>query len=269
MIRKKTPLIFILLFAPFLLFAADVSSKLTIITLTSPAQCNPRTVLLELTQYSLFKNIPNFQDIPKIIAFDGVKNPEDAERYNAYKEKVQLLAKRHPHFQNTQLLFCKEFGHYSGTLKEALRHVNTEYVFIHQEDLQLLQPLDLSHLLDAMDQNHTIKFVRFNDGINSPGKSNTCDTYMDDYIEGGSSFPLIRTCGWGDHDQIARKDYYENEIFPFIGDVKMFPDGIMMGKAAHDFYEDPRLHLRWGTYLYGGYGAGPFIYHLDRKSSVW
>lgn len=250
-------------------FSKDVSSRLTIITLTSPASSNPRTFLLQLTQYSLYKNIPNFFEIPKIIVFDGAKNPLDEPNYNAFKGKVKELAEFHPHFQNTEIVFCKEHGHYSGALREALRHTKTEYAYIHQEDLELLQPLDLQGLLDAMDQNHNIKFVRLNDGINALGKSNTCDFYIDNYIEGGSAFPLLRTCGFGDHDQISRKDYYEELVFPYIGDAKIFPDGIMMGKVAGDFLQDPKLHLKWGTYLYGGYGDGPFIRHLDRKSPVW
>ncbi len=248
-------------------YGLDVPSKLTIITLVSPAKSNPRTILLELSQFSLTKNIPNFAQIPKIISFDGLRNPADKPTYDAYKKKVAALTRSHPHFQNTQLLFCKEWGHYAGSLREALKLVKTEYVFIHQDDLQHLQPLDLEGMLEAMDKNHNIKFVRFNNEINIQGRSNTCDRYVDDYIEGGSTFPLMRTSGWGDHDQISRTDYYVEEIFPFIGDVKMFPDGVMMGQAAGDF--EKGNHLRWGTYLYGGYGAGPFIRHLDRKSTVW
>ncbi len=261
--------IFLALLVPCFIFSKDVKSRLTIITLTSPAACNPRTILLEISQHSLYKNIPNFSEIPKLIAFDGVKNPADEPNYNAYKKKVEELVKSHPHFKNTKLLYCKEHGHYSGLLKEALKYIRTEYAYIHQEDLMLLQPIDLHGLLDAMDLNHNIKFVRFNDGLNTLGKSNACDCYIDDYIAGGSAFPLLRTYGFGDHDQISRKDYYEQTIFPYIGDVKMFPDGIMMGKVAGDCQQDSSLHLKWGTYLYGGYGAGPFIQHLDRKSVVW
>jgi len=261
---------FLTLWLPFHLFSADLSSKLTIITTCSPCCSYPRTIFLQLSQYSLYKFFPDFDTIPKIIVCDGVRNPSDRANYEAYKENLKTLVARHPHFKNTQLIFCEEWVCLVGALKEAFKQVKTDYVFIHQDDFEICLPIDLHGLIDAMDKNHSIKHVRLNSGVNNIKLSNSCDRYLDEYIEGGSDFPLLRTVGWSDNDHFARKDYYENFIFPLIGDEKTFMEAKLMTAAAQAFNADPIDHIKlYGSYLYGHFNEGPYINHLDRKSCAW
>ncbi len=250
-------------------FALSASEKVTLITTLSPCQSYPRTIILEMTQYSFMRNIPNFARMPKVIVCDGAKNSADIPAYEELKIRLQKLVASHPHFQNTTLVFCSEHKCLVGAVREALKSVETEYVFLHQDDFELLVPLDLDGLVAAMDKNHNIKHVRLNSGINTWGKSNCYDRIMDDYVEGGSDFPLIRTGGWSDNDHIARKDYYENFVLPKIGEEKTFMEHRMHPAELEDIAKDIKAHLDYGTYLYGTFEEGPFIYHLDRKSSVW
>lgn len=267
---KHSLLILFFLFIPLFIFSNDLSSKVTIVTTCSPCISYPRTIYLQISQYSMYRTIPQFQSLPKIIVCDGVKNPEDAEAYNEYKENLKKLVATHPHFQNTKLVFCDEWVCLVGALKEAIKHVETEYMFIHQDDFELKLPIDLVGLIEAMDANHNIKLVRLNSGVNTIGKSNPCDHYIDDYVEGGTQFPLLRTMGWGDNDHFVRKDYYENFVFPLLGEEKTFMEAKLMGAAVHAFKEDPYAHIKlYGTYLYGDFNTGPYLYHLDRKSSCW
>lgn len=254
------------LLMPLGLFASE---KVTLITTISPCPSYPRTIFLEMSQYSFMRNIPNFEAMPKIIVCDGIRNPADAPAYEEFKARLQKLAASHPHFQNTKLIFCTEFKCLVGAVKEALKTVTTEYVFLHQDDFELVKPLDLDGLVAAMDENHNIKHVRLNSGMNLLGKSNSYDRLIDDCIEGGTSFPLLRTGGWSDNDHIARKDYYEEFVMPTIGEEATFMEHIMNQLEMKDLGEDINRHTKYGTYLYGTFEEGPFIYHLDRKSSAW
>lgn len=254
------------LFCPVDLFSMDVASKVTFITTTSPSVSHPRTIFIQMTQFSFWKNVPDFDSIPKIIVFDAPKKPEDKARYDQYKENMKKIVATHPHFKNTKLVFLEKWGCLVGALKEAFKHVKTEYVFLHQDDFELVKPIDLKGLLSAMDKNHNIKMVRLNSGINAVGLSNACDFHIDDYVEGGTTFPILRTPGWGDNDHIARKDYYDNFVFPTIGDKPTFMEAVLMKPCATEF---PQQHLKYGTYLYGPWNEGPYIYHLDRHSAAW
>jgi hypothetical protein len=251
------------------LFSIDLSSKVTIITTCSPCPSYPRNIMLQISQYSLFKNIPQFESLPKIIVCDGPRNAMDAEAYNGYKESLKNLVAINPQFKNTKLVFCSEWQCLVGALKEALKEVDTEYMFIHQDDFALVLPIDLEGLISAMDQNHSIKMVRLGQLVNAVER-NPYEHFIDSYIEGGSSFPLLRTSHWSDNDHFVRKDYYEDLIFPLIGDEKTFMEAKLMKAAADAFCRDPAEHIKiFGTYLYGKYNEGPYLLHLDRKSSSW
>lgn len=264
--QKALALVLGCLLFPLGLFASE---KVTLITTISPCLSYPRTIFLEISQYSFMRNIPNFEDMPKIIVCDAAKNPEDAPSYEEFKERLQKLVAYHPHFQNTKLIFCSEWKCLVGAVKEALKEVTTEYVFLHQDDFELVKPLDLDGLVAAMDANHNIKHVRLNSGVNLLGKSNSYDRLIDDYVEGGTSFPLLRTGGWSDNDHIARKDYYEDFVMLKIGEEATFMEHVMNRAEMLDLASDIGLHTQYGTYLYGTFEEGPFIYHLDRKSSAW
>ncbi len=260
-----------LLFLSISVFASDLASKLTIITTSSPCVSYPRSLIIMISQYSMLRTIPEFQSLPKIIVCDGVRDPMQAKAYEEYKVRLRAIAATHPHFQNTTLVFCEEWKCLAGALKEAFEHVKTEYVLVHQDDFEFLKPLDLHGLLDAMDKNHNLKHVRLNSSPNPPflGGPSVNDAGVHDQIEGGSSFPLLTTHRWSDNDHIARTDYYTGLVFPLIGEEKTFMEHVMNGAEGTDLNADLRNHSKYGTFLYGTWGDGPFIYHLDRHSTAW
>ena len=260
-----------LLLVPFSAFATDLASKLTIITTSSPCISYPRSLIIMISQYSMLRTIPEFQSLPKIIVCDGIRDPLQAQAYQEYKEKLKVVAATHPHFQNTTLVFCEEWKCLAGALKEAFEHVKTEYVLVHQDDFEFLKPLDLHGLLRAMDQNHNLKHVRLNSAPNPPflGGPSVNDPGVDDKIEGGSAFPVLKTLRWSDNDHIARTDYYTDFVLPLIGDAKTFMEHVLNTAEHEDLKSDPSKHSKYGTFLYGTWGDGPFIYHLDRHSTAW
>ena len=254
---------------PISIFSIDLSSKVTIITTCSPCPSYPRNIMLQITQNSLYKKIPQFESLPKIIVCDGVRNSANENSYNQYKKSLQRLVEINPQFKNTKLVFCSEWKCLVGALKEAMKEVQTEYVFVHQDDFALIQPIDLEGLIEAMDQNHLIKMVRLGQGVSTVGK-NPYEQFLDDYVEGGSSFPLLATALWSDNDHFARKDYYESFIFPYYGDEKTFMEFKLMAAAHNAFHHNRKEYFEvFGNYLYGKFDEPPYLLHLDRHSSSW
>jgi len=238
----------------------NLSSKLTIITTTSPIPSNPSTEILEKTQQSLFKT-PALKECKKIIVFDGVPLEQKYRTiaYELYIKNVEKLVNENPYFANTILVVNQEFKHLANSLREAFKFVTTPYVFVHQHDFLLVREFDVMNLIQSMDENPNLKLIRFNQFSNA---ANWWDGPVDSYIEGGAHVPLTRTFGWSDNDHIARTDYYLNFVFPKVtwnGAMEWF---------LHDSKKIQMDHLLYGTYLYGNLGEPPYIYHLDGKNSL-
>lgn len=268
----KYKLFALLALIPLSVFAVDLSKKVTIITTCNPCPTYPRTIYLQISQFGMYKHLPQFFSIPKIIVCDGLRNPADKDAYDGYKENLRKLVANNPQFQNTTLVFCEEWKCLVGAVKEAMEHVETEYVYLHQDDFDLTLPVDLEGLINAMDLNHNIKMVRLNQSQNPAGfgLGRGTESYVDDYVLGGSEFPLLRTSIWSDNDHIARSDYYRDFIFPIFGDEKTYMEARLMHLGLLAYQQDPEEYSRiYGAYLYGTYNEGPFLFHLDRKSTCW
>jgi hypothetical protein len=241
-----------------------VSQLITVITSTSPVQSAPDTTLLYEAQKSLFK-VPALAQCKKIIVFDGIRKKEKSEfknKYEEYKKKITQLTRSDPYFANTKLVFCSSRQHLSGAIREAIRLVDTPFVFIHQHDLVLLKEFDLNGLLASMIANPLIKHVHLYSLPNH-------DTYFpadqtDEIVEGPHFVPLCRTSRWTDQSHIASLDYYKNFVLPQCN--KNFMERRLhpaLEKAMH--LSGWEGHREFGTYLYGNLEDGLFIKHTDGR----
>ena len=245
------------------LFSSDsLANKLTLITSTSAIPSNPSTQMLEITQKSL-NRIPEFKDCPRIIVFDGVPGHlvKRKEPYEIYKKNVIELTKTDPDFANTKLIFCQEHKHLALALKEAMEHVTTPFVFVHQHDFKIIKPIDVVGLIRSMEENPNLKHVRLN---RRHVMSTKWDGRVDNVVEGPSYVPLTRTWGWSDNDHFSPKKYYDDFIFPKIKRKRPMEKVIhpMQRRAERKNREN---HKIFGTYIYGELGNKPIIAHLDGK----
>jgi hypothetical protein len=235
-----------------------VASLVTVITSTSPIPSMPSTKFLYEAQKSLFQ-VPALAKCKKIIVFDGIRKGQKqlAKKYAEYKRNVMQLVQEDPYFSNTELVFCSEWGHLAGTLKEALLHVDTPFLFIHQHDLVLLQGFDLNGVIASMEANPKIKYVAFGKRANTPN-----DFYhgpLDQEIEGISFVPLCRSCGWSDQCHAASADYYRFFVLPQCSYT-------FMESVLHPALKKMGREL-FGTYLYGNLFDGPYIFHADARNA--
>jgi len=240
--------------------------KLTIITTTSPIPSHPSTEMLERTQKSLFI-VPAFRGCKKIIVFDGIPSFQKGwlENYEGYKQGVMRLLEENPYFQNTTLLMLDQYYHLALSLREAMRLVDTPFVFVHQHDFELIKSFDIVHLIESMEANPIIKHVRLNRFVNQPSEH---DGKIDTYVEGANQFPLkvplLRTFAWSDNDHVSTTDYYWNFVFPKIKGKGPMEDFLHFA-LRRAVKKDKKLHGFFGTYIYGNLGESPYIRHLDGK----
>jgi hypothetical protein len=243
-----------------------VAKMITVITATSPTVSMPNTTHLYPAQVSLHK-IGALAKAKKIIVFDGIP-PHDQHlihAYNAYKQSVVKLTQSDYYFKNTELVFCPDWGHLSGTIEVALKHVKTPYVFMHQHDLIIKKDFDLNAVLATMIKNPEVKYVHFWGGKNK--KSKWWNGPVDDEVEVEAFVELTRSFGWSDQCHLASVNYYNREVLPecdhcFMETAmqKRFKKELAIyGKDAHEDF---------GTYLYGGLSDGGYIQHTDGRNKL-
>ncbi len=243
-----------------------VAQLLTVITATSPVLSIPATTHIYPAQVSLHR-IPALAKAKKIIVFDAIPeaNKHLEAAYTRYKKNIQELTETDYYFKNTELLSCTEWGHLSGAIKEALKHVTTPFVFMHQHDLVLEKSFDLNGIIATMIANPHVKYVHFWGGKNK--KSKWWNRIVDEKIEGISHVPLTRCFGWSDQCHVASVEYYQNFVLPEC-------DHCFMETAMQKMYslrlnqEGEEVHKDFGTYLYGDLSDGHYIKHTDGRKNL-
>ena len=249
-----------------------VAELITVITSTSPVQSMPSPKHLYPSQQSLFQ-IPAFARCKKIIVFDGIRQEQMhlKSKYDEYKKNIANLTQTDPNFSNTQLVFCNEWKHLTGSLYEAMKHVSTPFVYIHQHDLQIVQDFDLNGLIATMVANPSIQCVMLANTDNlETGEAHPYHGYVDRKISGECFVPLTRCFGWSDQAQIATKEYYENVVFPqCLARKGSFMEQTMLIRIRYDveILGKDVAHPIYACYLYGGPYDGIFISHSDGRNN--
>lgn len=244
-----------------------VANLITVITTTNPIPSIPTTKIIYPSQKSLFQ-VPALRLCKKIIVFDGIQ-PEFVSRredYEEYKQNVLNLTKTDPYFENTQLVECSSWANLSGAIEEALKHVTTPFIFIHQHDFLLLKNFDLNGLIATMSINPNIKHVRLAAGDTNMSFS-WYDGFVDEEIEGPSHVPLCRTFGWSDNDHVTTLDYYLNFVLPKCEMTAM--ENVLNEELCQAVQKDGYgAQKPFGTYLYGNLNDGRYIKHIYGRDTL-
>ncbi len=246
-----------------------LSSMITVITTTNPIPSIPDTQILYRSQSSLFR-IPVFAKCKKIIVFDGIQPAYENRQqdYETYKKNVVELSKTDEYFTNTELIFCDRWVHLAGAIREAIKHVKTPYLFIHQHDFVLRKDFDLRGIIATMEVNQNVKHVRLAKfPTNTFAGQWEFDGPVEEMVEGAAFVPLCRTGGWSDNDHITRLEYYTDFVLPQCNHGAMEWSLHPALKNAL-LRQGPHGHLPFGTYIYGHITDGGYIHHSDGRD-VW
>ena len=249
------------------------SNNLTVIISGSYLDSHPSiTFMQEVIESLELTGIPH--STPLILSHDkikpGTEGIEEKEKaYLEYFKNLEEYVKTSP-FKNITISQAPEWGHLTRTLKYAVSQVKTKYMLVLQHDIHIRREIPVLKMIDLMERQQHVKHLRFNVRRNHPTfmwwdgyhKDGHCIFAEEEY----DSVKLCVTPAWSDQNHLATKEYYESVVFPDCTN----PDG----ELIHDFMEN-RLnglchhdHSRYGTYIYGEYGAPRTSRHSDgRKSS--
>ncbi|OQR97920.1 hypothetical protein ACHHYP_09436 [Achlya hypogyna] len=150
----------------------------------------------------------------------------------------------------TAITLSKRMG-FALAVREALKHVHTPFVLIHQHDWTFLHPIDASAICSAMQSlPETIKYVGFHSRKTLQKKSRPSlppPTPVD--LAGLCVAPLYF---WYDKPHIARTEHYRNFVF---GHGRFQPGDFIEDTLGHSMLADLKArgadaHPEYGTWSY-------------------
>lgn len=249
----------------------DRKADITVIISASYLDSHPEiTFIQEVIESLSLTGLPD--STPVLLSHDllkpGIEGYEDKQKtYEQYFKNLEDYIKNAS--RNMKIVKPAQWGHLTRTLKNTVSQVETKYMLVLQHDIHIRRNIPVLTMLKLMEKYEHVKHLRFNVRKNLP-------TFMwwDGYAGGNCLFKeeeydgvkLCVTPAWSDQNHIATKEYYENTVFPDCtnGDGELiydFMENRLNGMCHHN-------HERYGTYIYGEYGAPRTSRHSDgRKSS--
>ena len=254
--------------------------NITTIITTSPY---PSTNVEQYYEFHLRKTLLSLRHIPElfyskvIIGFDGDRVSQefkidtrcqqdiDPQLYQTYKQIVKqdsVLILPRVQFVECPYRYCL-----TRNLYECMKHVNTKYVNIMQQDLPIIKPFRLSVILDLMESNpQKYKWVRYSCRSNQDHERFLQEISQKPLALPHSSFSfqgqIFSRCNqWSDQDHISTKEYYDTIVFPTT-----LP---RMGFMEQDLRFRPiQEHDVFGTYYLGNHQDGHYCEHTDGRKHV-
>jgi len=228
------------------------NSKLTVIITASYIKSHPSTKYISDVIDSL--EMINLPEGTRIILAHDYKKDANYEKYlrnleNKYSDRKDII-----------INVRKTKGHLTGNVRDALKHVKTEFILLLQHDLPFVRNVDISRVMEDMKDAPELKHVRFN-------RRKTTKTAFDDINnlfgleKKQRNYTYTRTPGWSDQNHIARTDYYDDIVMKECSDGG-FMEGTLQGKN-----EDENSHKKYGTYIFGGLEHEQMIEHTDGRNS--
>lgn len=241
--------------------STPIMPRITTVIATSPTPAMPEITHLAETIASLHY-VPELADSPIIVAFDGAADPLISVEYEAYQSNVERAFAR---YSNLELARLPAWGHLSGVMERAMRHVQTEFVFVQQHDLPLIRSFDLDAVLACMAANPEVQHVRLNRRANLPVGWDRTPLFASYHTP---QLTLTRTGCWSDQSHIASAAYYRTAVLPRLSGKRVFPEDIMNRLMRADAATLSQAHATLGTYIYGPPGEPPVIRHTDARCGL-
>jgi len=268
--------------------ASSSKNDLTVVITTSPVPSNPSTMMLEAVLQS-FNRVKGLGDCALVIVCDGYnfaakstwkagKVTEDAaERYLEYLQNLESMLNSGKLPAGTKLVILDGRNGQALALRAGLQQVDTEYVLIHQHDLEFMFDFNLPGVLSVLDDPaNDVKYV---------GMPLLCNINYEPYIlshhgvrveplalqpaQGGEVVRVVPIIFWYDSTHISSVRHYEEVVF---GCGEVFRPGDFIEETygvrqRKDIMEHSMAaHAKYGTYHLISHSANqkrrPIICHL-------
>ena len=239
--------------------------KFDIIITASYIPSHPSIKIIKETIESL--NYIGYNGNEKInvyLAHDYKDNKDYEEYLNNLQNYCNSYNQKNNKF-NLIIIKRKTWGHLTGNIRNALQHVNSKYILVIQHDFPFIKQFDIQKVIDDMEENTNIKYIRFNKRKNikrgfdgDPGSSGQ---HLFGLQQKQKNYTYTRTPGWSDNNHICLTSYYNDIV------MKECPDGTPMEHNLHGKINDEITHRKYGTYLFGELNHSKMINHTDGKNS--
>lgn len=231
-----------------------MNSLLTVVITASHIKSHPSIRIIKETIESLqYVKLPENTRI--ILSHDYSTNTNFNTYIQNLKEYIQISNQN-----NIEIKICDSHVHLTGNVRNAFKDINSKYTLVIQHDLPFISHFEISKIIEDMDQNTLMKYVRFNKrdnirkgfdaGNNLFGKQYLCKNYT-----------YTRTPAWSDNNHLCLTSYYNNVV------LKECRDGKPMELFLNGRVKDEQAHQRYGTFLFGPINHPQMILHLDGKNS--
>jgi hypothetical protein len=250
-------------------------SETTIIINTSLIKTHPSLLMFNASFDSLryLHGLP--RKAPIVITIDGLMSEghthyhyepndtyENRQRLQDYVRNLRLKFKGDKH---VTILHSYTSGLLTVNLRMAMDFVNTKYVLVVQHDLRFIHDVDYKAMVQSMEDNPEIlNIIRFAHDKNSLHQNylklehvedkSFCNTIFRDKKNGLEYVPQA----FSDQNHFTTKDYYL-WMLDRLGPTPRFMETAMMKEG----FDEVRNCRKFGQWLYGPEGSGPYIEHLD------
>jgi GTP:adenosylcobinamide-phosphate guanylyltransferase len=225
-------------------------NKLAIIITCSHIPSHPSIEIVKQTIESLDRiNIPSNTKI--ILAHDY----GNTKSYIDYLYNLQNYIRDKP---NITIVTMSKKGYLTGNIKNAMQHIDSDYMLIVQHDLPFIQDINISNIIQDMINIPEMKHVRFNKRRNTKVGSDALNDLFGKHMK-GINYTYTRTPSWSDNNHICKPIYYTDIVFKYGG--HKFPELSLYNKSTTE-----AAHSMYGTYLYGPLNHPAVIHHTDGKN---
>lgn len=238
----------------------SAKDKITVIVPVSPWRSHPSTEVLDDCLASIRAQLP---DSEIIVTFDGVRE-EQSEKTSSYEEFIKrALWKINTQHKNVLPLLFNKHTHQSGMMKEALKHVKTDYVLYVEGDMSFYDDRiapwdDFLDLLDHGDAN--IIRIHFEASIPEPHEYlmyHEHDLSLNDNT-------YVATSQWSQRPHLMRtsmysevmNNHFSSEAACFIEDRFYY---IINGECSDGFWK------KWKMFIFLPGTGLSMAYHLDGR----
>ena len=191
----------------------------------------------------------------------------DSSAYQTYLENLSVyvsvceLFSTHFDKPNIKLLVRENHGCLTGNIRNAMLHINSDYVLIVQHDLPFVQEFNISEVIEDMQTNTELKHVRFNKRANIKFGFDSINDLFGDQFK-AKNYTYTKTPGWSDNNHIALASYYREIV------LKECSDGTFMENTLQGKITDETAHKKYGTYLFGPINHPEYITHTDGRGNA-
>lgn len=195
--------------------------------------------------------------------------PTGRAKWTGYLHNLKMLIKSDPSFKNGELIVTKKWVGLPGATVTAFKHIKTRLVLNYQHDWAMVGTVNTQGIIRTLIERKEVQLIRFyKKEIREGG------TYLHTLVPmDGYDIPIIKVSAWSANPHFATTKHYRKVIIPGI-EIRQ-PSGLGlqgMESTTNRRYQDlikkigfKKAHAKFGCYLYGRIGEGPFVRHMDGR----